>query len=294
MSFSVDVAFVHQFSANVHFLAQQDTTKLYDTVRLERNVTGKSFNFERIGTVEMQQISSRHAPTIVSNVPHTRRRVTFTDWSVADLIDDVDVVKELVNLQGAYTKTFANAKNRRLDDYIIAAATGNSLAVDNQDVVSTVALPSAQVIANGGTNFTLAKWRQAKQILDSADVPASDRHLIISPIAVQALLGDSQITSADYNNVRALVNGDINSYLGFQVKWSTRLLTNVGAAGATVRSALAYHRDAIGLAVLLDKDAEVDRRSDLNNSLQVLMKITAGAVRIEEARLVQIDFDETK
>jgi len=289
MSFSIDVAQVHQFSANVHFLAQQEKNKLMDTVRLERNVTGKSFNFERIGTVEMTQVTSRHAPTIVSGVPHTRRRVVFTDQTAADLIDDFDVIRTLINVQSAYTTTFAYAKNRKIDDFIITALNGNSLSVDASDTVSTVALPSAQVIANGGTNFTLAKWRQAKQILDTADVPADNRTLVISPIALQALLGDSQITSADYNNVRALVMGDINTYLGFRVIISTRL-----AVASNIRSGFAYHRDGIGLALLLDRDAEVDRRVDLNSSVQVLLKLTGGATRTEEARVVQIDFDETK
>jgi hypothetical protein len=89
--------------------------------------------------------------------------------------------------------------------------------------------------------------------------------------------------------VRALVSGQIDSYLGFKVIVSTRL-----PVAANIRSAFAWHKDRMGLAILLEKSVEIDRRPDKNNSLQVLLKLTAGSVRIEEQGVVQIDGDETK
>ena len=237
----------------------------------------------------MSAIVSRHADTPLSNVPHSRRRVTFQDFALGELIDDIDEVKMLIDPQSAYAQLFAYSKNRQIDDLIVTAFTGNSISVANDDTTSNVALPSAQQIANGGTGLTLAKLRQAKQILDTSDVPDEDRYFVYSPIGLQQVLADSQLTSTDYNSVRALERGGVENFLGFRWIKSTRL-----TVASSIRTCIAWHKNGMGLGILLDKSVEVDKRPDKNNSTQVLLKLTAGAVRIEEALVVQLDIDETK
>jgi hypothetical protein len=171
---------------------------------------------------------------------------------------------------------------RTKDDIIIAAAFGNAFAGETGEVV--VALPAAQIIA-AGANLTLAKIAQAKRILEESDVNTDDTlTMVVSPRQVEYLLVNvAELKSSDYNTVRALQAGEINTYYGFQWIISTRLPLAGG-----VRSCLAYAKNGLGLAVGADIRTDIDKRPDKSNSTQVFIAMTMGATRIEDEKVVSI------
>ena len=299
MSVTVDYAFTHAFNENINRLAIQKDSKLRPSVRLRTGVVGKTDNWERLGGASLVTLTSRHQATPIINPAHSRRRCIFTDKAGAVLLDDVDQVKMLISPQSEYANILAESANQTWDDLIIAAATGNSTSVDNADATSNIALSSytnpggansgSHVIANGSTNLTYAKVKLAKLLMDDADVEESDRYLVVSPAGIRKLLDDTTVTSMDYSSDRVLTNGEITQLIGFKIIKTTRL-----AKSGNVRTGFAFQKRGLALSVALDNGApEIDRRPDLNNSIQVLMKISAGAVRVEEARVVQVDYDET-
>ena len=282
MSVQITTAFVEQYKSNVFHLAQQKGSKLRDAVRTE-SIVGKSHFFERIGSTAAVKRTSRHADTPRVDTPHSRRKVTMDDYDWADLIDDSDKVRLLISPQSEYAKAGAYAMGRTMDDVIIAAATGN--AFGGVSGGSTIALPAGQKIAHGSTGLTIAKLISAKEKLDAANVdPDEARTLVCSAKQISDLLGTTQITSSDFNSVKALVQGDIDTFMGFKFIRSDRLGTDSNGN----RQVLAFTNSSIGLALGKDIQTKISERADKNYSTQVYLCMTIGATRVEDEKVVEI------
>jgi hypothetical protein len=282
MSVQITTAFVEQYKSNVFHLAQQKGSKLRDAVRTE-SIVGKSHFFERIGSTAAVKRTSRHADTPRVDTPHSRRKVTMDDYDWADLIDDSDKIRMLISPQSEYAKAGAYAMGRTMDDVIIAAATGN--AFGGVSGGSSIPLPAGQKIAHGSTGLTIAKLISAKEKLDAANVdPDEARVLVCSAKQISDLLGTTQITSADFNSVKALVQGDIDTFMGFRFIRSERL----GLDGNSNRQVLAFTNTSMGLALGKDIQTKISERADKNYSTQVYLCMTIGATRVEDEKVIEI------
>ena len=282
MSTEITKAFVEQYSSNIQMLSQQKGSLLRDKVRLE-SVTGKNAFFDQIGSVTATVRSTRHSDTPQADTPHSRRRVSLVDYEFADLVDDLDKVRMLVDPTSSYAQAAAYAMGRAMDDAIITAATGSA---DTGVAGGTaVALPAGQIIAETGTTgMTIAKLREAKEIIDLADVdPSLPRHIIVSPKQISDLLGTTEVSSSDFNTVKALAQGDINTFLGFNFVVSNRL--NIATSK---RDCIAFVSDGIALAVGKDATARIDERADKGYATQVYYSAAFGATRMEEDKVVKI------
>lgn len=285
MSSQITTAFVEQYSANIQMLSQQMGSLLRDAVRNE-SVTGKDAYFDQIGKVTAQLKVSRHSDTPQIDTPHSRRRVSLADYEFADLIDQQDKVRLLIDPTSSYAKAAAYAMGRAMDDVIIAAALGSA----NTGVSggTAVPLPASNIVAvgTGGANtMNIAKLAAAKQILDAGDVdPSIKRHIIVSPTEIQDLLNNTTVTSSDFNTVKALVQGEIDSFMGFKFHVSNRLVDN----GASNTQCIAFAEDGILLGVGKDVTARIDERADKSYATQVYYCQTIGATRMEEAKVVSV------
>ena len=286
MSTQVTTAFVQQYSANVQMLSQQMGSRLRDAVRVE-NMTGKNAFFDQIGSATAQKRTSRHADTPQLDTPHARRRVSLVDYEYADLIDDQDKVRMLIDPTSAYAMASAAAMGRAMDDELIAAATGTAFTGETGS--TSTALPAAQQIASGSDDLTLDKLIEAKKILDLADVdPSINRYIAVGPNQIESLLNNTTVTSSDFNTVKALVQGDIDTFLGFKF-----IVTNRLAKSGNDRTCFAWAEDGLALGVGKDIMARIDERSDKGYATQVYYCMSIGATRMEEEKVVQILCDES-
>ena len=286
MSTQITTAFSQQFSANVQLLSQQTGSILRGGVE-EESVTGEKAFFDQVGAAAAVKRTSRHQDTPMVETPHSRRMVTMDAYEWADLIDDADKVRMLIDPTSTYARAAAAAMGRAMDDAIIEAATGTSKTGKSGGTSTT--LPSGQQIASGSADLTLAKLIQAKKILDSNSVdPSIPRHIAVSPDQIEALLNTTTVTSSDFNTVKALVQGEINTFLGFQFHVSNRL-----AKSGNDRTCFAWAQDGIKLAVGKDVTSRIDERADKSYSTQVYYCASFGATRMEEEKVVQIICDES-
>lgn len=286
MSTQITTAFSQQFSANVQLLSQQRGSILRGGVS-EEAVTGEKAFFDQVGAAAAVKRTSRHGDTPVVETPHSRRMVTMDSYEWADLIDDVDKVKMLIDPTSTYAQAAAAAMGRAMDDAIIAAATGT--AKTGKSGGTSTSMLAANQIANGSADLTVAKLIQAKKILDNGSVdPSIPRHIAVGPDQIEALLNTTSVTSSDFNTVKALVQGEVNTFMGFQFHMSTRL-----AKSGNIRTCFAWAEDGIKLAVGKDVQSRIDERADKSYSTQVYYCATFGATRMEEAKVVQIDCDES-
>ena len=284
MSSQITTAFVEQYSANIQMLSQQMGSLLRDAVRNE-SVVGKDAYFDQIGKVTAILKTSRHSDTPQIDTPHSRRRVSLADYEFADLIDQQDKVRLLIDPTSSYAKAAAYAMGRAMDDVIIAAALGSA----NTGVSGGTSVPfdPANIVAAnlGGTGMNIEKLASAKQILDAGDVdPSIKRHIIVSPQEIADLLNNTTVTSSDFNTIKALVHGEIDSFMGFKFHVSNRLVDN----GAGNTQCIAFAEDGILLGIGKDVTARIDERADKSYATQVYYCQTIGATRMEEAKVVSV------
>jgi len=286
MSTQITTAFVNQFSSNIQMLSQQMGSLLRNAVDVE-TVSGEKAFFDQVGSAAAVLRTTRHADTPLVDTPHSRRMVTMSDYEYADLIDDQDKVRLLVDPTSTYARAAAAAMGRAMDDVIISAALGSALT--GKDGTTSTPFDSNNQIAVGAAGLTLAKLIEAKEILDSNDVdPSIPRYIAVSPKQITNLLDDPEVTSADYNTVRALVKGELDTYVGFKFITTNRL----GLDGSGDRRCFAWAMDGIKLAVGKEPTARIDERADKSYATQVYYCMSVGATRMEEAKVVEIICDE--
>jgi hypothetical protein len=291
MSYEIPTHHVEQFTDNVIQLAQQKGSRLRRTVRDDGDVVGKKVYFDRIGVTAAQRVLNRHGDTPLNNAGHTRRAASMYDYDWAELVDWTDKLKTLYDPTNYYAQSAAWALGRSQDDEIITALGGNSY--EGVDGSTTTALPAAQKIAvadhtydsgSGDVGLTISKLILAKNKLDSAEVDESmKRFIVVTADQISDLLTTTEVTSSDYNTVKALVAGEINTYMGFEFIRTERLLTSSGD-----RLVYAYTENAIGCGVPKDINVDIGPRRDKRNSTQVYACQSIGAVRIEDVQVVEI------
>ena len=285
MSFQVSTAFVQQYTTNVSLLLQQRGSKLRDAVTVG-SYTGKAAKaVEQIGAVTAQARTSRHADTPLISTPHDARWVFPTDYEWADMIDDQDKLRMLIDPTSPYAVNGAYALGRAMDDLIITAALGTAMTGENGST-STSFATATQQIAVVGTGLTIAKLRQARRILmgNEVDVAMDPLYIAVTATQLDELLGTTEVTSSDYNTVKTLVSGDIDTFLGFKFIQCERL----GTDGSGDRRCIAWAKSGLHLGLWNDITTKISERADKSYATQVYVKGTFGATRTEEKKVVEI------
>jgi hypothetical protein len=284
MSVQITTAMVKTYSSTVSYLASQETSRLRPFFSVEP-IHGEEVFFEQVGSVDMKDVTTRHTDTEYTDTPHSRRRVNPITSQIADLVDRADRVKINIAPEGAYTRRHAEAWGRRLDDHIIDAAFGT--AYTGKAGTTSTSFPAGNVVAHNfatTTSLTLAKVAEANRLLDSGEVPREDRVAVIGSKQVADLMEVGTATSGDYVSLRPLMDGQIAYWMGFNWVRSERL--NTTAAG--YRRTIFAHRDGIRLGIAEDMFASVDVLPTKKFSTQVYLEGIAGAARMEEARVVEV------
>lgn len=305
MSSQITTAFVKQYRDMVFHLVQQKGSRLRGAVRVESQKAESAF-YERLGSVTAVKRTSRHADTPLIDTPHSRRRVTLEDYEYADLIDHQDKLRMLLDPQSAYAQAQMWAHGRAMDDAIIDAALGT--AYSGSDGGTSVTLGNGQKIVpvsgSAGANLNVDALRHAKEILDSADVdPSIPRYIALNASALRALLGQTEVTSSDFNSIKALVQGELNTFMGFNFIRTERLDTRSGALSFNTTSGVvgsgggdadgyvqcfAWAQDGLLFALADDMEVKIDERADKSYATQVYSRSSFGATRLEEEKVVEI------
>lgn len=295
MSTSVNTAFVQQFKNNLELLVQQKGSKLLSVVRPER-ITGKYTHFDRLGSGEASEILTRHGNTPDPlNLAHSRRRCILSSYDAAELIDNADKVRMLIDPTNEYAQSISYALGRRADNTILTALYGNAYSVDSADSQSTVSFATGNIVDEdfgaSDTKLTVAKLREARRLLAIADVDldAETPYIICSPTDMDSLLGETAVTSSDYNTVKTLVSGRIDTFLGFKFIETTRLEDAQHKTSEGFVRAIAFVPSALGVAIGRDMNVRISERDDKRYSTQVYGSMDIGAVRRQEEKVVSIE-----
>lgn len=296
MSTEITKAQVQQFSDNLIMLAQQKGSRLRDRVS-SKVVTGNAAYFERLGPTEVLVRTSRHSASPMVDTPHSRRMVTINSYEWGDAVDKQDEVRMIIDPKGPYSQNAAYAFGRKIDDLIIAAASGSSTSVSsslpNGDNRTSVTLPSTQKVDDDfgttNSNLTIPKLIEARRILAHNDIDEGEEMtLVLNASALAALLNTTQATSADYNTIRALVKGEIDSFLGFKFVRTERIAGTADGTDTAPKLCLALVKSGVGLAIGRDVNVRIAERADMSFTTYVYGSMDLGATRVEEEKVVEI------
>lgn len=238
-----------QFDSEVHHAFQSSGKLGSETVTMRMGVTGDTYNFRKMGKGLATQRTAPSSDSIPMDIENTLIPVTLNDWDADEYTDIFNAAEVNFDETQELAYTIASALGRRKDQTIIDA------------MVNAGAYAGTVPTATGGadTNLNVDKLREAKYYLDDKGVPSEGRSIAVSASNLQALLGETQATSADYNSVRALVQGEIDTFMGFKFYViETRDEGGLPVAAGDVRSCFAWHKDAVGCAVGKDISSGAD------------------------------------
>ena len=278
MADTQSVIYAQAYSQNIMQLAQQQYSKLLNCVYMKRNVRGKTFFQDQIGEWAMATKGGRNVQTPNNDPALARRMGIMVDYHDARMVDRGDELKSISDPRSAYTIAAAKSLGRQIDDVIIAAAVGN--AYSGETGATTVTNGNTKLVTNNV--LTLAEVVAIKALMDEQDVEPEDRYFITDPTSLDSLLNVTAATSSDFNTIKALVRGEIDTWLGFKWIASTRI------TAVTTLSGIAFQKYGLCLAMADQPMVRTDERADLSYSWQVYYELNVGAVRLEEDRVVSV------
>ena len=278
----ITTAFVKQFGTTFDLLSQQEGSRLQNAVRMEEAIGEEAF-FDQYGSDLAKVKVSRNVDVEYAADDYRRRRVTFQDVFWAKLIDKEDKLAMLIDPTSGLVRAGVYAIGRKIDDIIITAF--SAVAATGKAGGDSTSFTSANQIAVGSTGLTLAKLLTAKKLLDAADVdPDEERFFALSAQQVVDLLNLTEVKSMDYNTQNALVEGKINSFVGFRFIRTQR----VDLTGTT-RKCLAWAKSGMLLAKRGGMTSKLDIIPTKHHATQAYASVSAGSTRMEEAKCVEIN-----
>lgn len=291
MSVSVPTHYNQQYTSNVQLLVQQRGSKLRDCVSFG-SYTGKAAKaVEQVGPVAARKRTTRHADTPLISTPAAARWVFPVDYEWADLIDDEDRVRMLIDPQSPYATNGAYSMGRAIDDEIIEALF--AIAKTGENGSSNTAWDTNKLVAasvGSTTGMNHAKIRAALELLLAAEVDIdNDRlHIALAATQLMELFGETSTISMDYVDGKPVVTGKIPMLYGFTFHQIERLDVT-----STERQCAAWAESGMHLGMWNDISTSISTRHDKSDATQVLVKGTFGATRTEEAKVIQIQCTES-
>lgn len=275
MAINLSTAFVTLFDAEVK-QAYQSQAVLRGAVRLRSGVEGATYKFPTIGK-GVAQVRIPQTDIAPLNVTFGQVTVTLEDFIAAEFSDIFMQQKVNFDERRELVQVVSNAIGRRQDQLVLDAldASATSLTVANS-------------VGGADSNLNVAKLRESKRLLDAKNVPMDNRHLIIHADSLASLLGETSVTSSDFNTVKALVQGEINTFLGFTFHTlGDRDEGGLPIDGSLDRTVYAFHRDALGMAEGIAPKTEINYIPE-KTSFLVASMFSAGAVAIDNEGIVKI------
>jgi len=275
MAVSLSTNFVTLFDAEVK-QAYQASQQLAGTCRTRTGVVGSTVKFPKIGK-GVAGIRIPQTDVTPLNVAHTNVTATLSDYAAPEYTDIFDQTHVNYNERQELVEVVSGAIGRRADQIKLDAL-----------AASSTSLTVANSIGGSNSNLNVAKIREAKRLMDGNNVPAGDRFFLMSADGLANLLSETEVSSSDYNTVKSLVNGQVDTFLGFKfIMMGDRDEGGLSIDGSSDRSHFAWHKTALGYAESLSQSTEVNYIAEKTSWL-VTAKLSSGGVAIDDEGIVKL------
>lgn len=259
--------------------AYQGSSKLMGKVRTRLNANSKTVRFPKLD----KGIATPRIPqtdVVPMNVAHSFADATIVDWDASEYSAIEDLDKLGFDEKRELVQVISKAIGRRMDQVIIDAMDLSAFSTQVSDD-----------LGGTDTSLNLAKIMRAKRLMDASGVPPENRTMLITARALEDALQVTQIGSADFNTIRALSMGQLNTFAGFDFIMIEDRPGEGGlplvAAQPNVRNCFAFHRDAVGLAMNGGIRSSVDWIPEKKSWL-ITSGFGAGAVTVDTAGVIDV------
>ncbi len=278
---------------------QQEASRLEKYVTVESGLSGKMVAFDQYGLLSFSEKTTRMQATTLDEAPTTRRVLYPKIFTKAVGFDEFDA-KKLANIDIPVSKTIEGlraAAGRCMDQVMLNGFMNtcymgengtDAVEFDENQVVDTDYVESGSAV---DTNLTLGKLRKTLAMLQKAEAWNEERRsygdelvLACSSSQISALLKEPEVGSFDFNTARALVEGKVDSFLGFRIIRTEQLPVDENG----IRTCLAWVKSKAQFGLWEDFKVKLSVRDDLDEALQIRAKFACGATRLQEEAFVKI------
>lgn len=303
----VPVHYVNQFNSNVFLVAQQKSSRLRGLVRTESQ-NGENQFFDYYGMAdEPQERVGKYDDLKPTETARNRRKVNYKNYTKTEWFSELDKLNMIHDPKAPVAQSFASSFGRKMDRIIIEACLGT--AYDGKEGQVPVALPNSQKIVafdgttTSGVGLNIDTLRAIKKKFNQNEVEG-DIILVYTSEEESSLLNSTEVTSADYNTVKALVNGSVDQFMGIRfirTELVPRLTANVtynpangeitGAGTVTAaksRRCVAFVGSGVVHSIAEDMTSRVSLLDIKGDVYQLFSKMSMGGTRLEEVTVVEV------
>lgn len=275
-----------EFSTNWIHRVQQTKARLDEFVE-DITFDGERKRFDRLFKQEDREKTQRIQPTTPNEVDSDSRWCYRRSFDIPNILDEDDAANlgKLVLPTSKYVESHAAAYHRRCDRIAWEAALDDVMT--GELGATPFALPSSQKIVHGSTGLTLDKLLAANEILEGADLEEDAlRVIVVSPRQMTNLLNTTEVKSADYNSIKALVEGKVDTFMNFKFKKSNFLRKS-----DSTRTCVCWVKGSIQ-RVKGSMSSRISIRDDLSEATQIRSKYHLSATRLYDEGVVSIECTE--
>jgi len=283
MPAQIETAQVIQFSSAVHLAAQQMRARFAPLFPVKQ-LTGKSFAYDGIGSIEAQELSGRFNRVTFSDLKVTRRKIGRRRFSLTLPFDEDDASKVLINQEAEYSQACAMAMARVYDRIGVEASLASVSTGEDMDTTVAFAADGGQTVT-ATAGLTYEKLLETIQNFIDADVGndmMEDFIFCVSGDEHTALMKEIELTSGDYSRQYSIDKGAIQEATGLRlIKFAANATDPILSVASGVRDCIAMSSRGLCYAMPKQFEIVVQDRTDLVQTKQVQVNWTLGAVRTE-------------
>lgn len=301
-TYSVPEHYVKMYTANVRAALNKKGGLLFPYVTTGSYHGEKSQVVNFLGPVEFVERNTPYGDTKLTEVEHTSRWITGKEYDCAILVDRLDTLKMIYDPTSPYVERMREAAARKMDEIIMSKFFAT--AKTGVDGTTNTTFPTRDIIAHGGTRMSVAKLRAARKLLKKrhVDLRMAQAYIAVTSEQIDDLLGEVVVGSSDYNSVKPLVDGEVSRFMGFTfVPYEDNgdatdgrgIPTETVAGPATIRDCPVWVPDGMHFGAWDGLTIIISPRPDKNNIKQIHATFTAGATRLEEGKVLELQCVET-
>ncbi len=293
-----------EFETNWTHKAQQMEDRLKQYVEI-RNYTGERMRCNLVNPDDDPTLISERAGATEHTDLGTENRWIYTKgWQMAHLIDEWDdeLLGEVTGPNSDVLKAMMASFARHCDSRIIEAATETAYTgkegtstQDFDDTNQKIAVDYVETGSATDSNLTIGKLRRVMEIFGENEVYGQDLSgfatepvvMAVAQSQLTSLLRTTEVTSTDFNTVKALVSGEVDTFLGIKFVRTQRLAIDAN----NVRTCLAWVRSGIKFSQG-DHRVDIDTLPERSHATQIRVRCRNGGVRTEEKKVIKVLCDE--
>lgn len=281
-----------EFGNMVHVLAQEKMSKLMPYVKMA-DFQGEDFGYNRFGLLADQEIVQRFQPIQLQDAAWDRRWMAPQYFAVAVGIDEKDVDKMAKSPSPELAEACVNALARRRDKIIYKAGFADVRVGKSAASATTVTFANdggLTIDATGGFGLSTLKTIK-RNFVDNAvatDVEVNTA-LTVDGKRIENLMGETALTSFDYNTEKPLVKGSMATAYGMSlIPYASASQDPLLVAAGGERNLLALAEEGIVFAKGVI-NVRIEKRIDMfNTPTQIVAEMAVAALRTEGARVQKV------